>query len=921
MFFSKNKSKNNYKLDGLKVFSMNQSVGSIKKYRNVYEKTEITYLSSEISFFNKLFDEKDWETEITIIAWDLSEEHAIKICEEKKSVTISKDINNFKHIYGWGNYTKGEYWEKGIYSWEAQIDNVIVASTKFYIEDAGSVSEINNPYITAVSLSTYEAPAEDVEMAKRVYLKSFNINETRYIMGEFCFTNLLPNKWYCEFFFNIYDDTGLLVGSSSTLTKISPDVGPNEEFTIGGGWGSDSPEIWVENNYKMEVVFMDTVLAVIPFKVGDKDVVRISEYEALLNEDVGINFNDILKVEEENNEADDVLETKESEVENKKEETTENQKNEETKKEDEIEILIDNRPLKEILGELDALIGLKNIKLKIREYIDYVSFLQYREQSGIKEEEEISLHSVFTGNPGTGKTTVVKLLGGIFHSMGVLSKGHVHSVNANDLISGYIRQTGKDTKEAIKKARGGILFIDEAYTLFKKGASSDFGPEAITELLTEMSDGPGDISIMMAGYPKEMEELLNSNPGIKSRIRNYYHFEDYTPDELYSIAEFAANKKSVKISKRAAKQIKHILTEGFRKRDKTFGNARFAHALIDEAKINLGVRVMKDPKLETLSNDEISTLKDIDIEDISKSSNDKKLTLIIEEDLLKEALAEINELTGLATIKQEVNELVKLSRYYKENNRDILKAFSMHSVFLGNPGTGKTTVARIIAKIYKALGMLERGHLIDADGSDLEAGYLGQTAIKTKDLISKSMGGILFIDEAYAITEGKNSDFGRKAIAALIKEMEDHRSEFGLIAAGYTQNMADFLESNPGLKSRFDNHFVFEDFNEDELWEIATNMYQNKGVVTDKKASEHLKNYISYLYSNRDKFFGNARSMRKIVEKSTRNHELRMADLSKTKRTKKMMATISIEDVKEFVPDKDKVLRRRSLGFHHSTSL
>ena len=184
-------------------------------------------------------------------------------------------------------------------------------------------------------------------------------------------------------------------------------------------------------------------------------------------------------------------------------------------------------------------------------------------------------------------------------------------------------------------------------------------------------------------------------------------------------------------------------------------------------------------------------------------------------------MSELNALTGLANIKQEVNELIKLTKYYREIDRDVLKAFSMHSIFLGNPGTGKTTVARIIGKFYKALGLLERGHVIDADGSDLVAGFVGQTSLKTKDLVKQAMGGILFIDEAYAITEGgPNSgghDFGKKAIAALIKEMEDHRSEFGVIVAGYTDNMKSFIESNPGIKSRFDRTFHFEDFTENEL--------------------------------------------------------------------------------------------------------
>lgn len=919
MLFGGKKITDKYKFQSLKVFSTNQTVGGKKKYRSVFEKSEITYISAEFSIFNKLFDEEDWDAEITIIAWDLSQEHGIKICEEKEKVTISKDINVYQHYFGWGNSEKGEYWEKGVYAWEAIVEGEIIASSKFYIENEGSVTSDQNPYFKSVSLKTYEASSENVDQSKRVYLKSFDVNSTRYIMGEFSFINLLQYDWYCEIFFNFYDDSGMLIGRADTFSKIPKSDTLMEEFSIDAGWGSADAGTWVANNYKLEVVFMDSVVAVIPFLVSNENSVRLSEYEALLDEEVDGIYNDRLKLKEELNTDQNntppepetnLSETKESVESEKPDEKSETKK-------DEDEVFIDNRPLSEIQDELDGLIGLDNIKLKVKEYIDYVGFLKFREQSGIKEEEKINLHSIFTGNPGTGKTTVVKLLGMIYHSMGLLSKGHVHSVEASDLISGYIRQTGKDTKEAIDKARGGILFIDEAYMLFKKDSTNDFGPEAVAELLTEMSDGKGDIAIMMAGYPEEMAGFLNSNPGLKSRLRNYFHFDDYTPDELYQIAEYAANKKGVKISKSAAKHLKHILTDAYRKRDRTFGNARFAYAMIDEAKINMGVRIMKDPKIDTLSKLELSLVKDVDIEDIRQSNLSKKLHLSIEEDLLKEALVELNALVGLNSIKAEVNELVKLSRYYKEINRDILKAFSMHSVFLGNPGTGKTTVARILSKIYKALGMVERGHLIDADVSDLEAGYLGQTAIKTKEVINKAMGGVLFIDEAYAITQGKNNDFGRKAIAALIKEMEDHRSEFGLIAAGYTKNMTDFLESNPGLKSRFDNHFVFEDFSEKELWNITINMFQNNDLTPDNEATKHLKNYIEYLYKTRDRFFGNARSMRKIVEKSIRNHELRMADMDNAQRTKKMMLTITFVDVMEFVPDKDKALKRQPLGFRH----
>jgi SpoVK/Ycf46/Vps4 family AAA+-type ATPase len=907
MLFGKNKTGKNYKFNDFQVYAWDRNLGGKKKFRQLFDRAELNYLSVEFSIYNKLFDEEDWEFDIILKANKIEGSKLKKICEKTDTVKVSKDENIFKYNFGWGDEERGKFWKKGTYEWEVFVDGELISSTKFYVEDMGLVNTKTNPYLSVLSLNTYESPEGDLEAAERVFLKTFNIKTCHYIMGELKFTNLVPHEWHCEFFFNIYDDTGMHIGSSSALNIITPDDGIGEDFTISAGWGSIKTETWIEDNYTMEVVFMDTVVAIIPFSIGEKEIERISDYEALLNEDVGVIYEDTIEIKKSN-----------AEITNNEPSTKKSSEDESDKNEDETnetEILIDDRPLEEILADLDGLIGLENIKTKVREYIDYVSFLQFREESGIKEEEEINLHSVFTGNPGTGKTTVVKLLGKIYQSMGLLSKGHVHMVEANDLIAGYIRQTGKDTKKAIEKARGGILFIDEAYMLYKEGANSDFGTEAIAALITEMSDGKGDIAIMVAGYPKEMETFVGANPGLKSRFRNYFHFNDYTPGELLEITKFAAKKKAVSISKSAHNELKNIITNAFRKRDRTFGNARFAHALIDEAKMNMGIRIMKSPELETLNSDQLSSLIDIDIEDIENVNPEKNPNLDIDEVLLKEALEELNSLTGLAAIKQEVKELIKLSRYYKEINRDILKAFSMHSVFMGNPGTGKTTVARIIAKIYKALGLLERGHLIDADGGDLVAGFVGQTTLKTKELINDAMGGILFIDEAYAITEGQNSDFGRKAIAALIKEMEDRRSEFGLIVAGYTKNMEDFLETNPGLKSRFDRNFNFEDFSEKELWEICTNMYSEKGLTANSEAEEHLKTYISFLYENRDRFFGNARSMRKIIEKSVRNQELRMADLKKNERTKEMIETLALVDVAEFVPSKEMPMKRQTLGF------
>jgi len=903
--FGKNKKSNNYKFKSLRTYSWNKVVSNKKKFRKLFDRWELSYLSAELIFYNKLFDEENWSTEIVLKAFSVENgEQRKMLCEHKKEVDVDKSQNVIIIDYGWGSDDKGSFWEKGQYVWEAYVEGELVGTTKFYIEDHGEVTEKNNPYLTVISLRTYEAPQGDLDIDQRVYYKKFDKSKTRYIMGELRFSSKLSEEWLSEFFFNVYDDTGQLIGSGDVMSLVTPEDKEPEVFTVTSGWGSEKPDLWIDDYFTMEVIFMDTVVGVIPFSVGDTFVERLSDYEALLNEEVLSRFEPGLAgatIDEPH---------KEEEPEAKEEDKKGESATTATEGDKPAEIVIDDRPLDEIIKELDSLIGLESIKTKIRDYVDYLNFLQIREEKGFKEDDDLSLHAVFTGNPGTGKTTVVKLLGKIYHSIGLLSKGHVHTVEANDLISGFVRQTGDETKKAIEKARGGILFIDEAYMLFKEGGGSDFGPEAVAALITEMSDGKGDIAIMVAGYPKEMESFLDSNPGLKSRFRNYFHFEDYTPDELVEIAGFAAKKRDVTLSPGAKKMIKKMVTNAFRKRDRTFGNARFSHSLLDEAKMNLGIRLMNNYDPDQLTKSDLSTIMEEDIEDLSVNTDKKSLKLPVDNDLLKEALSELDQLTGLDSIKQEVQDMIKLAKYYREMGRDVLKVFSMHSIFTGNPGTGKTTVARIMGKFYKALGLLERGHLIDADGSDLVAGYVGQTSIKTMDLINEAQGGILFIDEAYAITEGYNSDFGKKAVATLVKQMEDKRKEFGLIVAGYPKNMENFLESNPGLKSRFDRTYKFEDFSEKNLYSIALQMFKERLLKPNKEASEHIKSYLSSLYVNRDKFFGNARSVRKMVEKAHRNQELRMASLAKSQRTKKVIATLIFEDVEEF----NAVSREKSPG-------
>ncbi len=279
MIFSKKKSGNNYKFNSLKVYAWDRSVGGKRKYRKLFERSELNYLSAELSIYNKLFDEKDWELEILLVANKLdSKDKPKKICEKSDTVTVSKEDNIFKYTYGWGNDERGKFWEKGTYEWELFLDGEYISSVKFYVEEEGKFEADGIKYLNVLALNTYEAPQGDLYMEDRVYMKSFNLETTRYIMGELRIINLVPHEWHCELFFSIYDDTGMHIGTSDSLNVITPDAGTGETFTITAGWGGADTGTWIKDNYTMEVVFMDTVIAVIPFSIGEKDVERIIEY-------------------------------------------------------------------------------------------------------------------------------------------------------------------------------------------------------------------------------------------------------------------------------------------------------------------------------------------------------------------------------------------------------------------------------------------------------------------------------------------------------------------------------------------------------------------------------------------------------------------------------------------------------------------
>ena len=529
----------------------------------------------------------------------------------------------------------------------------------------------------------------------------------------------------------------------------------------------------------------------------------------------------------------------------------------------------EERSLDDILSDLDTFIGMDEVKEAVREIAYSVQNSIQRQERGLGEQEKMSMHIILTGNPGTGKTTIARKLGEILASIGYLDSGHVVEVDRAKMVSPYQGETPKVVDRLCDKAMGGILFVDEAYTLApvsQGGDRDNQGAQALEKLMKRMEDDRGTFVVIAAGYRTEMDNLFRVNPGFRSRFNYFLNIEDYSPEQLYQIMLVFAQEKKYIFSEQAEAKAKQCIKQMYDSRDKDFANGRTMRSLFDQICKKQAQR-LQNGDISSMSNDVLMTIEDEDIPYEAPQAVD-----------YTECLKKLDGMVGLAAVKKEISNLAAfLNLQIRRGESNTFQG--KHYVFTGNPGTGKTTVARIMADVFKTLGILSRGQLVEADRSKLVAGYSGQTAIKTNQLIDTAMGGVLFIDEAYTLKSNDTDSFGAEAIDTLLKRLEDDRGKFICIVAGYTDQMHDFIDSNPGLKSRFTQTIHFDDYTPDELTQIFLNLSAAKNFTVDEVTKGAIHRQFEQLYLRRDKNFGNAREARRIFDEAVEKQSQRLVTL------------------------------------------
>lgn len=512
--------------------------------------------------------------------------------------------------------------------------------------------------------------------------------------------------------------------------------------------------------------------------------------------------------------------------------------------------------LDDIWTELDGLEGLTAFKSELRQIGAQATHRRALVDQGASPAPP-DLNLVLLGNPGTGKTTGARLYGRLLKSLGMLPAGHVVEIGRADLVGAHLGETAQRVKAAFEAAKGGILFIDEAYALARDFKDA-YGLEAIDTITHLTEQMRGQLAVIVAGYSGPMWKFLEANQGLRSRFRDPIGFPDISPEGLLTVIEKRAQAEGLRLGEGTREALRDRLAAI--PRGEGFGNAREARKLLSVVRERLAVRYTADPE---------KTEPDLVVaEDVPSSEPGQ-----VDEDRFRSALQALDQLVGIDSVKSAVASRAnqaRLAHMVKDQGFTPPLVHPGHMVFIGNPGTGKTTVAKYLGELFASIGLLTSGHVVTRNRESLVGQYVGQTAPKVRAAIGEALDGVLFIDEAYAlVSRGSPNDFGAEALATLIEAMETHRDRLTVVLAGYKEEMSHLLTANPGLKGRISETIEFEDYSLEELRLIAHSVASSMRYFLTDEAAVLVAERV---YETRKQpGYANGRDVRNLVEKAWAN--------------------------------------------------
>lgn len=515
----------------------------------------------------------------------------------------------------------------------------------------------------------------------------------------------------------------------------------------------------------------------------------------------------------------------------------------------------DNQDMGEQMDIIEERAGWHNFKARMAEMVSRCDVGKMRKDAGLTANSP-RLHTVIIGNPGTGKSSCVPFMAGLYKSLGLLDTDEIWTTRVSKIASSAVNGEYENMLSAIGNAQGGTLIFENAHELYRI-EKNNYDTEQ--RIIRALIDGLENVKkypkwmLVLVGEPDGLESVLAANPDLRKHLSAPIYMDDFKPEELGWIAQACCNGRKLKLTDEAKAKLEMCILHKYNHRGPGFQNAWMVYELFDEHIVPAMYR-----RLQTTTHPTKEQLETVEASDIPMVSGISGT----------DAMAELDELVGLGKIKTKVKDYlnaVKLAGRRMELGLPTNMP-RLHMAFLGNPGTGKTTVAEIIGKVFASWGILSGGRVIRSEKSQMVGQYIGETEFKMRNLLERAHGNILFIDEAYQLVEGGEKDFGRIVMNSLLTELGKDNLDMVVILAGYTAPMKQLLESNEGIESRFPNVFNFEDYTTDELVEIGKLMIRKQGFTLTPGAEANMRAIVEEESEKPSPRFGNGRFMSNLLQ-------------------------------------------------------